>query len=306
MGRVRGTFDFTSNYEMLRAGPLDARIVVQEKSDLILPSTWEDVNNTIWLYTGIVVSVTADTTSSNNGLYFLVNDASYGYDDSWVKVDSTAKTWNGLSLTDSSIGLGGELSTDVSIKLLDNELIIDGSYFKYDRDFSDTFTSRSIVDKGYVDNVVGNSIKGYSGSFTGDGIKTSFDVPHNLDTLNQSITIYEDNGLMAYPDLNRGLNTDTIEFYSPPAIGVEYSIVILGFTVTTGKGFTGIIEGNDVSTSFNIDHNLGSLAQSITVFDNSTNSIIYPDLQRGSNTDVITFMIPPEVGEHYSVVIIGF
>lgn len=307
MGRTKGTFDFTSSFEMLRSGPLDARIIVQEKSDLFSSSTWSDSNDNIWLYTGIVVSVIDDPLSSNNGLYFLLNDASYGFSESWDKISSSSSdVWNGLSKTDNSIGLGGTLSTDVSIQLFDNKFIIDGSNFQYAKDFSETYTSRSIVDKGYVDNVVGNSIKGYSATFSGDGITTAFEIHHNLGTLSQSITVYEENGLMSYPDLERGENTDVILFHTAPAIGVEYSVVILGFTVTTGKGFVGEIIGNDVSTSFNIEHNLATIAQSITVFDNSTNSIIYPDLKRGSNTDIISFTIPPETGENYSVVIIGF
>lgn len=309
MGRYKGTFDFTSSFEMLRAGPLDARIVVQEKSDLQSSLTWADGTGTIWLYTGIVVSVIADITPANNGLYFLLDAENYTNVNSWVKLGAgSVAIWNGLETTDNSIGLGGDLYQNTTLNLNNHELLIDGSLglFKYTKDNHENFTSRSIVDKGYVDNVVGNSIKGYSGTFMGDGVSTSFIINHNLSTLNQSITVYEDDGLMTYPDLERGLDTNVISFYGAPANGVVFSVVILGFTTATGKGYEETINGDGVTTSFNIDHNLGTIAQTITVFDLNTNSIIYPDLQRGPNTDVITFMVPPEVGENYSVVIIGF
>lgn len=307
MGRTKGTFEFTSSFEMLRSGPLDARIVVQQKSDLRLPPTWADSEGGVWLYTGMLVSVTADPTPSNNGLYFLLDADNYTESLSWTKIGSgETAAWNGLTVTDNSIGLGGLLTDDTTINLGVNELLIDGSLFKYAQDNKEHFTSRSIVDKGYVDDVVGNSIKGYSGTFMGDGVTTVFNINHNLSTLNQSITVYEDDGLMSYPDLERGLETNVISFFSPPANGVVFSVVILGFTTTTGKGYEETINGDGVTTSFNIDHNLGTIAQTITVFDLSTNAIVYPDLQRGSNTNIITFMIPPEIDEDFSVVVIGF
>ena len=78
MARNKGTFNFAGNFEILNKAPLDARSVVSNLSDLITPSEWIDDNSVGWLYNGMIVSVTADSSIENNGIYFL-NDVSYGF-----------------------------------------------------------------------------------------------------------------------------------------------------------------------------------------------------------------------------------
>ena len=60
MARELGTFNFSNNFEVLKAGPLDARLAVTELNELTgLP----------FIYKGMVVAVTDDAVVSNNGVY---------------------------------------------------------------------------------------------------------------------------------------------------------------------------------------------------------------------------------------------
>jgi len=44
----------------------------------------------------------------------------------------------------------------------------------------------------------------------------------------------------------------------------------------------------------------------IVLYDISTNYQIYPEIERGLNSDSITFATPPIIGENYNVIITGF
>jgi len=317
MARNRGTFPFSANFEVKTKSPLDARLKVDSLNDLTDVSIWKDSNNSVWLFNGIIVSVANDIDSTKNGVYFLKDEINYTNISSWEKIGSSSNIWNGLDKSvDGSIGLGGNFLIDSSINLNNHSLtftnndssiiIIDGSSARYGGDFSGNFTDRSLVDKGYVDNKFGEALKGYEGTIVGDDITKAFSINHNLNTIKQAITVYDTNGLVIYPDLQRGANTDIITFSSAPILNTIYYVVILGFLENTSKSYTETIYGNDITTSFLINHNLNTLHQIITTFDNSTGSIVYPDLQRGVNTDIITYEIPPETGESYSIVILGF
>ena len=67
MPRSIGTFNFSSNFETLIQGPLDARLVVPTLSDL----TTTSIGAIPYPYLGMIVSVTSDGTSTNNGVYIL-------------------------------------------------------------------------------------------------------------------------------------------------------------------------------------------------------------------------------------------
>lgn len=89
MARIKGLFSVSSNYEPTIAAPLDAREVVQFKSDLYARKTWLK-NDSIFLYNGLRVSVTEDT-EQNNGVYVLVNKDSYMEPTAWKKLATTAE-----------------------------------------------------------------------------------------------------------------------------------------------------------------------------------------------------------------------
>ncbi len=72
------------------------------------------------------------------------------------------------------------------------------------------------------------------------------------------------------------------------------------------KGFTSTINGDGSTSIFTIDHSLNTFNHIPTVYDASTNNIIYPDLKRGLNTDTISFFTPPQINNEFNVIIIGF
>lgn len=85
MSRNRGIFDFSANYEPLYAAPLDARTVVDLKSDLIAESTWNVNDGANYLFNGLLVCVSKDT-DDNNGLYILLDATKFNLEESWRKV----------------------------------------------------------------------------------------------------------------------------------------------------------------------------------------------------------------------------
>ncbi len=102
MSRSKGTFDFSANFESLIKAPLDARQLVGTFSDLLNPATWDDGNGNNWLFSGAIVSVSADSTPENNGIYFLKDSANFTGTTAWQKVGSGGS--NALSgLTDITI-----------------------------------------------------------------------------------------------------------------------------------------------------------------------------------------------------------
>lgn len=85
MGKLaRGFFNLSGNYEPLIAAPLDARTVVEFKSDLTNSTTWT-VSGGIWVYPGLMVAVVADS-DDNNGIYYLANASAYTSEASWLKI----------------------------------------------------------------------------------------------------------------------------------------------------------------------------------------------------------------------------
>ena len=100
------------------------------------------------------------------------------------------------------------------------------------------------------------------------------------------------------------INTIKIDTLNGALYAVDGSIYASSGTYPL-KAYDASIFGNDVTASFTIDHSLNTLKQSITVYDNN-NDIIYPELERGLNTNRITFIEPPTGGVNYEIIILGF
>jgi len=109
MGRIRGIANFNANFEPQIASPLDARSIVEYKSDLILESTWQANDGIVYAYKGMIVSVVDDTTG-NNGLYIL-NDDDYTIESNWNKISGgysgATNTKKYTNLTPTEIEIGG-------------------------------------------------------------------------------------------------------------------------------------------------------------------------------------------------------
>lgn len=94
MARIKGIAKFAANFEPEVSSALDARGIVQYKSDLYLESTWQALDGLTYTYKGMPVSVIED--GENNGIYLLVDD-DYTLTNSWVKIggsdSSGIKEW---------------------------------------------------------------------------------------------------------------------------------------------------------------------------------------------------------------------
>jgi len=105
MARNTGTFEFPSNFEVQKAGPLDARTQTGLKSELTgLP----------FAYKGMIVSVTDDS-NDNNGTYTL-NDTDGSVLLNWSKIASTtveSMVYSGSILT-LTMSDGATLTTTIS------------------------------------------------------------------------------------------------------------------------------------------------------------------------------------------------
>jgi len=239
MARNKGTFNFAANFEVLTKAPLDARLVVDTKANLIDHTIWEDGSFNVWLYKGITVSVVSDPSTENNGLYFLTDETNYTDYNYWVKLNTTegidasgtaSVTWqlnngnNGIMLKDASgnlevVAFDGSTYANIKAGHLDiNTIKIDtlnGALYAVD---GSIYASSGTY-----------PLKAYDASIFGNDVTASFTIDHSLNTLKQSITVYDNNNDIIYPELERGLNTNRITFIEPPTGGVNYEIIILGF-----------------------------------------------------------------------------
>jgi hypothetical protein len=239
MSRNKGTFNFSSNYEVLTKAPLDARTVVDTKSNLITPNMWQDADSNIWLYKGLVVSVVADPSIENNGLYFLLDDTTYTSYDSWLKiitdgsVDITGTSSATFQLNNDEQGIVlKDVSGNLEIVKFDNSTYanVTAGHININSLKIDTLNGVLYASDGSIFSLEGSyPLKAYDGILLGNGITTSFVVDHSLNTLRQNITIFDNTNEVIYPGLKRGLDSDTIIFNEPPETGVNYEIVILGF-----------------------------------------------------------------------------
>ena len=150
MSRVPGVFNFSANFEALIAAPLDARGTVvnySELTDSSLP----------YPYLGMVVAVTSDATTSNNGLYLLTATPAT-VSGNWFKLGSGGVTITGVTYsgTVQTIGLsdGGSFTTDINDTQLTGVQYSTGistHSYQYIEDLSFTGTTISGQTYGIVD-----------------------------------------------------------------------------------------------------------------------------------------------------------
>jgi len=200
MSREKGTFNFAANFELLKKGPLDARMVVGTYADLTTPATWEDGDSLVWLYDGAIVAVSNDGDTSKNGLYFLNDADNYTLTASWDQLGSSSgSTLNAVE----NIGSGSGVYSGVS---------------------GTTILLRSIVGSGNTDV-----------SISGDSL-----VVHSIDStaLQNGILKFEDaqQTFQPYPDLSTNL---TFYTGSTSPTGVTYLNLNASLGVTELRLSTG-------------------------------------------------------------------
>jgi hypothetical protein len=155
MSRVPGVFNFSANFEALIAAPLDARGTVMNYSELTDSSL-------PYPYLGMVVAVTSDATTSNNGLYLLTATPAT-VSGNWFKLGSGGVTITGVTYsgTVQTIGLsdGGSFTTDINDTQLTNTQYSTGistHSYQYIDDMS--FTGTTISGQTYeIVNLIGTA-----------------------------------------------------------------------------------------------------------------------------------------------------
>ena len=87
MARNKGTFTFAANFQVKAAEALDPRVVVENKAELINKETWPYDGETLYLYNGLIVAVSAD-----KSLYMLVDKTKALESDysGWKQLDADA------------------------------------------------------------------------------------------------------------------------------------------------------------------------------------------------------------------------
>ena len=115
MSRQKGTAVVSFNFEPETASPLDARTVVQTKADLTNANTFLANDGNEYTYKGMIVSVTDDSTATNNGLYRLK-----------ALPTTTASNWQKVG-SDVAIATGNSVGTvqpdDETIKITNEGVI---------------------------------------------------------------------------------------------------------------------------------------------------------------------------------------
>lgn len=87
-------------------------MLVETRSDLVLKSTWQQLNGDIWTYPGMVVSVASDVNPANNGVYMLI-DADFTIASNWQKMASVEEIAYLQEQIDNLEISGGSLDVEV-------------------------------------------------------------------------------------------------------------------------------------------------------------------------------------------------
>ena len=86
MARSKGTLGISANFEPQIAASFDARANVPTKADLTIASNWTANDGGSYPYNGMTVTVAEDSTSSNNGIYILLDASNITDINSWQQV----------------------------------------------------------------------------------------------------------------------------------------------------------------------------------------------------------------------------
>lgn len=205
MSRNKGTFNFAANFEVLNKAPLDARNMVNTLSSLTDPSSWMDVEGNVWLYKGLVVSVSNDPSVNNNGLYFLTDETQYTSLNYWSKIvqtefinDVSGTKYLSFQLNNTS---GGVILKDTSSNL---------SIIKQDGSLSNIYVnsllSNSILINNNLINVIDLSINGLSQ--TDNAIATSSAIRSYVDKSIKTIDVSATTNSLGLIKIGNGFNID--------------------------------------------------------------------------------------------------
>lgn len=138
----------------------------------------------------------------------------------------------------------------------------------------------------------------------GDGVRSSYDVMHNLNTENVIVQVYDNitneavftEVVIASPTISRIIFNEAIAVNS-------FRVVI--FSGISASSYTSLL-GNGVDNVFVISHNLNSQNIIIQVYDQQTNELVYPSISNISpNQSLVTFKHPILLNSYRVVMLVS-
>ena len=114
MSRDIATFNFSGNFDVQKAAPLDNRCIVNSKDDLTKQTTWQTYDGNSYTYVGMLV-----VCKENTGKVYQLTQADYTKAENWVLVGDTetiADLYNKVAINKSSIDvLNGDDTIEGSV-----------------------------------------------------------------------------------------------------------------------------------------------------------------------------------------------
>jgi hypothetical protein len=192
--------------------------------------------------------ITSPSTPGEQLLYYCPNDTRYAQFDlsgnvltEWYK-KAQPNGW--LPLGGGTTDASGTSSPTFQLNNLANGVVIQDSSGNlvvraYDGSLGTLIVGNLRIDNlnGYLRALDGSiyadpsiyALKAINASLNGDDITHSFVIPHNLNTINHVVSVYDMLNQVVYTDIIVGYNSDTIAFSSIQPTGTDHRAVIIGF-----------------------------------------------------------------------------
>ena len=79
--RNKGTFEFSGNLEVRKDGPLEAKSLATNYTDLVKEENWTDSDGVVWVYPGLNV-----TCKDRPGKIYQLASDDYTNEDNWIPI----------------------------------------------------------------------------------------------------------------------------------------------------------------------------------------------------------------------------
>lgn len=229
------------------------------------------------LYTGTSIKYAADYSSG----YTDRSLVDKGYVDGLVASVNEPTYGDGLEKTGNTLNIGGTVADDITLSISDSEFIITatsgnirlitnnrslniatgvvgGNDLKYDADYSSTFTSRSLVDKAYVDGAVSGSTTADNG-LTKSANNIRLGGALAVDTLISMATY-----TMTYQNSLYTFNMSSSEFSVVGVSGAQFKVTGAQIDVILGSSSTGMVVTDNRISKKGIEYNDESIGAAFT------------------------------------------
>ena len=97
--RNKGTFEFSGNLEVRKDGPLEAKSLATNYTDLVKEENWTDSDGVVWVYPGLNV-----TCKDRPGKIYQLASDDYTNEDNWIPIGDTSEISSKLQDFINSIG----------------------------------------------------------------------------------------------------------------------------------------------------------------------------------------------------------